>query len=96
MKDKQHAIPCILVAVFLFSAMGHWPYGFYQFLRLVTTAVGGYVAVRSFSSGRAMQGIIFAAIALLFNPILPVHMVRETWHSIDACCGLVFLVGALL
>jgi hypothetical protein len=33
----------------------------------------------------------FAVIAVLFNPILPIHLSRELWQPIDVISGIVFL-----
>lgn len=37
---------------------------------------------------------VLGIIAVLFNPIFPVHLDRATWQAYDATAGLFFLVSA--
>lgn len=77
--------PLVLAAgsAALLGALGYWPYGYYQFLRLVICAITSFFAYAHFKAGRQVVGSVSAAIALLFNPIAPVELDRDEWHVID-------------
>lgn len=81
----------ILGIVLLFSALGTHPYGFYTFLRWIVTLASlftGYLYYQVELKGSAW---IFFIIAILFNPLAPIYMQRETWLVIDILVGIVFI-----
>jgi hypothetical protein len=61
------------------------PYGFYTMLRFVVTIYCGYVAYTFYkmSEGKNYLYVLFGLLAILFNPIVPIHLDRETWQIID-------------
>ena len=60
------------------------PYGFYTLLRIVVTASAAFAAYYFFEKGDDSQsGIILALIALLFNPLIPIHLDKAIWMPID-------------
>jgi len=89
---KPLAIPCIVAAVFLLLALLDWPYGYYQLLRLVVTGAAAWTAYIAYDAKKQWLMVIFIIIALLFNPLAPVHLDRETWAGIDILCAIAFLV----
>ena len=58
------------------------PYGFYIFLRLAVSAAGAIAAFSLQKEGNFLW-VVFGAIALLFNPIIPIYLDREIWFFID-------------
>ena len=80
---RPHAVPAIIAAVMLVAALGDWPYGYYQFLRWVTCVAAAFVAWRAFGWAQWAPGWVFAFMALLFNPIVPIHLNRDIWRVID-------------
>ena len=39
---------------------------------------------------------LFGFIAVLFNPLIPIHLSREIWQPIDVVCGVLFIVTAIV
>jgi len=76
----------------LVAAVGKHPYGFYMVLRLVITVGAVYWAWRVYKAGQQAWTWIFAAIALLLNPFLPIRMQRAQWQTIDLYLG-ILLIG---
>lgn len=72
---------CIL-ALFL-AAFSQWPYGFYVLLRLAVCTVSVYWAVEMFKQRQVLWMWALGANAVLFNPVLPIHMARSDWEVID-------------
>jgi hypothetical protein len=81
----------ICAAVLLVAAMAHWPYGYYQFLRLAICAAACLSVWRLSSMKSTLWAIALAAIAVLFNPFIPVHLHRADWLWINAGCAAAFL-----
>lgn len=85
--------PAVLygAAAMLLIALVPLPYGYYQLLRLVTTVAFGWAAYVAYDRKNETLPWAFGVIALLFNPLIPVHLPRELWMVIDAAAG-VFLL----
>ena len=87
------AVPCGLAAVLLVGALGKWPYGYYTLLRLVTCGAAGYGVYVSHSAGKVGWLWAFILIAVVFNPIIPVHLSREIWQPIDVLTAAALVVA---
>lgn len=59
-----------------------WPYGFYVLLRLGITAVSIYGLV-ALGTSRPVDTIPLVIIALLFSPLIPIHLPKAVWAVID-------------
>lgn len=81
-------IPIVLCA----AAIAPFPYGFYALVKLGVCASVAFLAYRGFTAGdRSFWPWLFAGVAAIFNPILPVVLGREAWVLIDIATA-----GALL
>ena len=62
-----------------------FPYGFYIFLRLIVTITAAYIIFDTYKNFKGINEtiIIFSIIAILYNPIIPVHFTREIWLPIN-------------
>lgn len=77
-------------------ALVELPYGYYMLLRLVVCAAAVVIAWKRFAgNSSSVWGVIFAGVALLFNPILPVHFSRELWAVLDSVTAAVFIAYGL-
>ncbi len=83
----------LLAILFLLGALGNWPYSYYQLLRWFILGVGGYSAYLSYNSGRKVWTGIFGTIALLFNPIIPFYLSRNSWQPIDVIVAIIFFIS---
>jgi len=86
---------CIICGVLLLLAIpAWWPYDFYTLLRWIVCIVSIYVAYGFYKSKLNSWVFIFSAIAVLFNPIYPVHLDKSSWVSIDFISSILFFVSA--
>ncbi|MFC1793458.1 DUF6804 family protein [Planctomycetota bacterium] len=93
--DKRpHVIPAAIAALMLFGALGYWPYGYYQLLRFVVCGVGAYTAFVAYQWQKLWATWLFGFIAVLFNPLIPIHLPKEVWHTIDVTCAFLFIAIA--
>jgi len=76
----------------LIAAAGTHSYSFYMVLRLVITVGAVYWAWRVYKVDQRAWTWIFATVALLLNPFLPIRMHRQDWQPIDLCLG-ILLIG---
>jgi hypothetical protein len=96
LEKRPHLIPCIIAAIMLFLALASWPYGYYQLLRFVVCGVSVYVAFMAYNWHKMWATWLFGFIAVLFNPLIPVHLSRELWQPIDGICGVIFIAIAFI
>jgi hypothetical protein len=75
----------------LFIAALPLPYGYYMLLRLVTTIVFVWAAIACYQKQHTTLPWLFGLIAILFNPLIPVHLPKELWLIIDISMGILLL-----
>jgi hypothetical protein len=93
--NKKKNIVLLIAAAFLFLALfDGWSYGFFTLLRFVIFASSVYVALKAYKSQKEKWVWVFAFIAVLFNPFIPIHLNREVWTIIDLAVG-VFLITSI-
>jgi len=93
---RPHLIPASIAAMMLLAAVGKWPYAYYQVMRWAVCAAGVFVAYKGWMFKRAWALWVFGLVAVLFNPLLPIHLKRETWAAIDVLAAAIFVVGVVL
>jgi hypothetical protein len=93
---RPHAIPAVIAALALFAALAELPYGYYTLLRLVVCGTGAYTAFVMYGWRRTGLAWLFGFIAVLFNPVVTVHLSRGLWQPIDLACGICFVLVGLL
>lgn len=67
----------------LLVALAPLPYGYYMLLRLVVCASAAYLAYSAWKSGSRSWVWLLALLALLYNPVLRIHLTREIWQVIN-------------
>lgn len=81
----------IISAILLFVALGKHSYSYYVYLRFIICGVSIYGIYFS----RKLQNInwawTFGIVAILFNPIVPIHLNRDLWAIIDVAVAVIFL-----
>jgi len=70
------------IAVVLAAVLPFWPAGFFTLVRLVVCALCIYVIVASRGLDTPYT-VALGFIALLFNPVIPVHLNKLLWVPID-------------
>lgn len=77
----------------LLLALSRHPYSYYILLRWVVCGTSAYGAFKSAELGKSVWAWVLGIIALLFNPIIPVHLSREIWAPINIMAALIFVVS---
>ena len=93
---KAEKILALAAAVMLLLAIPSiWPYGYFVILRWVV-AGSAYIAYLAYEANRTAWIWTMAIVAILFNPIFPVHLTKEIWIVIDLAVAIIFLSFALI
>ncbi|HEX7887340.1 MAG TPA: DUF6804 family protein [Phenylobacterium sp.] len=91
---RQISLPTALwaaPAVLLVVAIGPWPYGFYTLLRLAVCGAAGYLACALIRRSPGLWlGWAFVGLALLYNPVIRVHLDRYTWVFLNLASAVLF------
>ena len=92
-RRKTSVWPAIASIVLLIVAVfGRWSYSFYVFMRFVACGSGAYFAVGAHRDKSQFWTWVMGALAVLFNPIVPVHMSRHDWQRLDVVGAFVFAI----
>ncbi|MCC6343602.1 MAG: hypothetical protein IT166_15460 [Bryobacterales bacterium] len=90
------AIARVFAAGALLLAVRHWPYDYYTVLRWAVCIAGAYGSYRAFNGGNRTWAWIFGSLAVLFNPVAPLHFTRKTWNLLDVLAATVLLLSPVV
>jgi hypothetical protein len=92
-KSKSLKISLLVAALMLcIAVIPMLPYGFYALLRLVVCGVAVYAAFKLKDNPTlSLNFIPLIIMAVLFNPLIPVHLTKLIWLVIDLA-GAVYLL----
>ena len=91
----KKAIKIILAFIF-FLCLADMPYGYYQFVRIAALVGFGVLAYQANQQDRQTEMVIFAALALLFQPFIKIALGRELWNIVDVIVGVGLLISILI
>lgn len=81
----------LIIAILIAIGCAPLPIGYYTFLRFAVFAASIVVIIVERGRGVNISNILFAATAILFNPIFPVYLHRKmAWTIIDAVVAVLF------
>ena len=86
----------LLAIAILLGAMGTHPYSYFQILRWIVCAAAAYSAYLYIQAERTALFWVFVALAVLFNPIAPIYMTRDSWQNYDLIAAVIFAVALFL
>ena len=91
-KNKNTASWIAVIMLLLAIPSGLWPYSYYTILRWVITGIA--IFIWSLISELKNQNWSWATIgiAVLFNPIIPIHLDKSSWALIDFITAILFLM----
>jgi len=71
-----------------------WPYSYYILLRWVILATSIIIAYGFYKSKLTGWALVFGAVAILFNPIMPIYLNKSTWVIMDFIGACLFFIAA--
>ena len=90
-------ISFILSAMY-FIGIADLEYGYYTFLRIFTLiALIVFLYLYSMAKERFLTPVngIVLTVLILFNPLMPVYLDKDTWIVLDAICGAVMTIVSI-
>lgn len=83
----------VISAIMLLLAIPSWAYGYYVLLRWMVTASAVFLVYIAYNLKNKFWFFLMAIIALLFNPLAPVHLDKQVWVVIDFIVAILFLIS---
>ena len=80
---KRIWLPQVFASVLLLFAFNDNPYGYYTLLRIVCCGIFAYLAVQTFALKMQGWSWVLGIIAVVYNPIIPIHLTREIWSVVN-------------
>jgi hypothetical protein len=83
----------IVLAILLLLCLAPMPYGYYELVRFVAMAVFGIFGYISIKEKKEIQGLIYIALALLFQPFFKIALGREIWQVVDVVVAILLILS---
>ena len=83
----------LIAALMLFAAIVGHSYDYYTILRWVVCGVCIFSAWQAWGQQSRGWVVALGCMAALFNPLIPVHLKRETWAVVDVAAGVLLLIS---
>lgn len=92
MKKLKPAWLELIAAIMLIVATFDTPYGYYTFLRICITIACVVTVVRDYNKRKdiSLVSIFFGLSAILMNPIIPIHLDKESWGVVNSVMAVAF------
>lgn len=88
------AASCFMAILYLIG-MADLEYGYYSLLRIFSFLVLPLIVLVFFTISEKLLTVfncVIAVIWILFNPVAPIYLDKDTWVILDAICGLAMYV----
>lgn len=87
----------IVIGMLLWALYPGNPYKYYTFLRIVCCGVFAFLAAAAYEQRRYFWTVLLGIVAIIYNPILPVHLTRGVWSilnllTIAPAIGSIFII----
>ena len=91
---KRVWIPQLIAIIMLLWALNpDNPYGYYRLLRLVCCVIFIYLCVVSINYKLQGWPWVLGTVALVYNPLVPLHMTRGIWSVVNIATILIAAVS---
>ncbi len=72
------------------------PYGYYQFVRFAALIGFALLVYEAYENERNAEMIIYAGLALLFQPLFKIALGRQLWNIVDVIIGIGLIVSVFI
>jgi len=86
----------IFLAILFFICLADMPYGYFQFVRFAGLVGFAILAYKAHEQGRQTEMIVYAGLALLFQPFFKIALGRQIWNIVDVVVGLGLLTSLFI
>ncbi len=86
----------LIAAVLLFAALGLQTFDYYTILRWIVCGVAAFTAFQAAQMKISGWMVVFIIVAIVLNPIAPLHLKRDTWAIVDATAAVLLLLSIVV
>lgn len=86
-------IPVIAGVMLLLAIPSVWPYAYFQVLRWIVCGTAAFAAYGASQQKKNLWVFILAIIAIVFNPIAPIYLAKNTWIFLDGAAAVLFFTS---
>ena len=86
----------IVLAVLFFVCLLEVPYGYFQLVRFIALVGFAILAYQANQQGRETEMIVYAGLALLFQPFFKIALGRQMWNIVDVVVGIALILSIFL
>ena len=99
--NEKHptVIPASIAGFMLLGAIPEdlWPYAYYTILRFIVCGTSIFIAYKAYDIYKKLHWVIlYSLISILFNPLIPIHLEKETWIIIDLIVALLIFLSIII
>lgn len=80
------------LAILFLLCLLDMPYGFYELVRFVALVGFAYLAFHAYQENNSTATIIYAALALLFQPFFKIALGRDLWNIVDVIVAIGLII----
>ena len=80
------------LAVMLLICLFPMPYGYYNLVRFGAMIVFAIMAYNYFQQNKQAMAVLFAALAILFQPLFKIALGRLMWNVVDVVVAILLFV----
>jgi hypothetical protein len=84
---KISLIPLLLIC------LADMPYGYYQFIRYITSFSFVYFAFKENQDNHSQKIILYIFLTLLFQPFIKIPLGRQIWNVVDLLVALFLIIN---
>ncbi len=85
-----------ILAFLFFVCLLRMPYGYYELVRFAAFIGFAILAYIAFTRNAMIELIVYAGLALLFQPFLKIALGRTLWNVVDVIVGLGLIASIFL
>jgi hypothetical protein len=86
----------LIATVLLFAALGLHAFDYYTILRWIVCGVAAFTAFQAAQIKTFGWMVVFIIVAIVLNPIAPLHLKRDTWAIVDAAAAVLLLLSIVV
>ena len=86
----------VILSLLFFLCLADMPYGYYQIVRFAGLVGFAILAYQSHEQGRQTEMIIYAGLALLFQPFFKIALGRQMWNIVDVVVGIGLFISIVM
>ena len=84
----------LTLAILFFLCLANMPYGYYEFIRFIALVAFAFLSYKNYQEGNKSFAFIYAALAILFQPLFKIYLGRTLWNTVDVAVG-IFLIATI-